>query len=540
MITKWGVKNFKSILEADLDLAPLTIFTGVNSSGKSSFLHSIAMLKQSVIHYPEHDRLDKDEVDDEYDEDEVHEADELYDGDEVDDEGDNETLYGSFNLNGDVKLGFMDSVLCYKAADYPDNDIGINFTVILEDNNHVNVKVECGYQEVVNLKRILLIKFLCLEYNNGENTIYIKSQVISEDIFEHKITFKSKGIEEKYTAISSYDFITDGSDQPKPDFNNFNFLPDAIIYSKNSSFEQLNKILRKLNKYFLLNIKYLQPLREEPNWVIDKIQDKNDKQDVDAKGKNTIAFLKSKLEDNYEVENYISPKVIDSSSYSHKSKEYLRNALKDWLIHFGVCTDYEIENAYFDLNRDGLDIDWELTPFYDPDDLNDPSFTRKEGISLYLTIDGKKFTLKQLGTGVGQIFPVLVMCLTAPIGSTIIIQEQEQGLHPKMQSRLADFFIAMALSGRQCIIETHSEYIIEQLRYRIIMMSDLKPEPLHKLTKLYFVTKRNGISHFKDIEINEYARLDEWPENFFDISHKISNKIMKEVIKKWETAKQND
>jgi len=40
MISKWGVKNFKSILEADLELAPLTIFTGTNSSGKSSFLQT--------------------------------------------------------------------------------------------------------------------------------------------------------------------------------------------------------------------------------------------------------------------------------------------------------------------------------------------------------------------------------------------------------------------------------------------------------------------------------------------------------------------
>jgi len=48
MITKWGVKNFKSILDAELELAPLTIFTGVNSSGKSVFLDSIVMLAQAA------------------------------------------------------------------------------------------------------------------------------------------------------------------------------------------------------------------------------------------------------------------------------------------------------------------------------------------------------------------------------------------------------------------------------------------------------------------------------------------------------------
>jgi predicted ATPase len=48
MITKWGVENFKSILKADLDLAPLTVFTGTNCSGKSSFLQSIVMLVQTA------------------------------------------------------------------------------------------------------------------------------------------------------------------------------------------------------------------------------------------------------------------------------------------------------------------------------------------------------------------------------------------------------------------------------------------------------------------------------------------------------------
>jgi len=63
---------------------------------------------------------------------------------------------------------------------------------------------------------------------------------------------------------------------------------------------------------------------------------------------------------------------------------------------------------------------------------------------------------------------------------------------------------------------------------------------LHELTKIYFVTKEDGVSQFKDIEISEYAALDEWPEDFFDESHKISRKIMKEAIRKRKTKKQND
>ena len=48
MITKWGLTNFKSIYDADIELAPLTVLTGTNSSGKSSFIQSILLIAQTL------------------------------------------------------------------------------------------------------------------------------------------------------------------------------------------------------------------------------------------------------------------------------------------------------------------------------------------------------------------------------------------------------------------------------------------------------------------------------------------------------------
>ncbi|NQV34258.1 MAG: AAA family ATPase, partial [Phycisphaeraceae bacterium] len=51
MITKWKVFNFKSIREeTELDLGPLTIFAGANSSGKSTFIQSILLIAQTLAH----------------------------------------------------------------------------------------------------------------------------------------------------------------------------------------------------------------------------------------------------------------------------------------------------------------------------------------------------------------------------------------------------------------------------------------------------------------------------------------------------------
>ena len=42
------VKNFKSLVDVDLELKNLTIITGVNSSGKSSFIQSLLLFKENI------------------------------------------------------------------------------------------------------------------------------------------------------------------------------------------------------------------------------------------------------------------------------------------------------------------------------------------------------------------------------------------------------------------------------------------------------------------------------------------------------------
>jgi len=51
MITKWKLGNFRSIRDyTELDFAPLTLFAGANSSGKSTILKSILLIAQTLSH----------------------------------------------------------------------------------------------------------------------------------------------------------------------------------------------------------------------------------------------------------------------------------------------------------------------------------------------------------------------------------------------------------------------------------------------------------------------------------------------------------
>ncbi len=49
MITELKIKNFKSIKDESLKLSSLNLITGINSSGKSTLLQSILLLKQINI-----------------------------------------------------------------------------------------------------------------------------------------------------------------------------------------------------------------------------------------------------------------------------------------------------------------------------------------------------------------------------------------------------------------------------------------------------------------------------------------------------------
>ena len=133
--------------------------------------------------------------------------------------------------------------------------------------------------------------------------------------------------------------------------------------------------------------------------------------------------------------------------------------------------------------------------------------------------------------------PILVLCLLAPKDSTIIIEQPELHLHPKMQSRLADFFIAASLSGRQCLIETHSEHIVNQLCYRYASQS--RDEILRDRSKIYFVEKHGVVSSISGITVDKYGALSDWPEDFFDESQRADDRIIEAVAKKLETE-END
>ncbi len=119
--------------------------------------------------------------------------------------------------------------------------------------------------------------------------------------------------------------------------------------------------------------------------------------------------------------------------------------------------------------------------------------------------------LPDLGFGVSQVLPVLVLCYYVPRGSTIILEQPELHLHPSAQAALADVLIDVAKSRNvQIILESHSEHLLLRLQRRMAE-ERLTPDDV----ALYFCRMENGESKLTELDIDEFGDISNWPKEFF-------------------------
>jgi predicted ATPase len=135
-------------------------------------------------------------------------------------------------------------------------------------------------------------------------------------------------------------------------------------------------------------------------------------------------------------------------------------------------------------------------------------------------------TLRDVGFGVSQVIPILVLAL-AQAGRLILIEEPESQLHPALAADLADLFIQAAMGEKEgapnhFILETHSEHLMLRLLKRIRQTSENKlPEGCPSLVPsevaVYYVEPGESGSKVIEIPITEDGEFERtWPKGFFD------------------------
>jgi energy-coupling factor transporter ATP-binding protein EcfA2 len=138
--------------------------------------------------------------------------------------------------------------------------------------------------------------------------------------------------------------------------------------------------------------------------------------------------------------------------------------------------------------------------------------------------------LTSVGVGVSQALPVVLACLLAAPGTVLVLEQPELHLHPAMQLRLADFLLACARSGRQLLVETHSEHLVNRLRFRV---ADDDSTATADLVRLLFAEQEDGVTSYRTSDVNELGGLSEdWPGGFLDVASDEAGRFLRQTLTK--------
>ena len=407
MITKLRAQNFKSWKDTgNLRFAPLTAFFGANSSGKTSILQILLMLKQTV----EHPTLKWDEP--------------LFFG--------NETSL--------VNLGSFDDVI---HQHHLDSNLGVSVSWKLSEEMGINEHLTESLSFSTSIRKesgSAVLEAYCYSANG-------QKWQLEKDVQDYTFKFPDYLVKTGDPAYSG------GSIWAYP--NRFYGVEtrdhhQAILLPLMDSLESLfNRIL------------YLGPLRENPrphyNWR------GKPPEGVGRHGKEMVSAL-------------FSSRLQSSDLDEHVPK---------WMQSLGLIDSYRLAPV----RRTERDYEFLVT--------------KHKG--------GPEVRLTDVGFGVSQVLPVLILCYYAPVGSILILEQPEAHLHPKVQSELADVLIdAVKNRNLQIILESHSEHLLHRLMRRIAEEQFSVDD-----TALYFCQINEGTSEIEPLQVDEYGNISNWPQEFF-------------------------
>ncbi len=285
-------------------------------------------------------------------------------------------------------------------------------------------------------------------------------------------------------------------------FEHFLFNPIMISEFDNRIIpERFNEHFRISNleiKRFLRSIQYIGPLRAKPERAY---LSAGTPIEIGNAGENAIPILWVNQNE----------KVFSKTRIGETPKETkLSEATEQWAKEFGIASSFHITKP----KRVIYQAELESNP----------------GSKVMVTI-------ADVGFGVSQLLPVIVTGLWARNGSTIILEQPEIHLHPRLQGKLADFLICMAELGKNIIVETHSEHLINMLRLRIVQ--DTSNEIKKKIGILFVrppkqskrITRLQG-SRIENLKVDEYGKIINWPSDFFPETGDLTENILKARFEK--------
>lgn len=152
--------------------------------------------------------------------------------------------------------------------------------------------------------------------------------------------------------------------------------------------------------------------------------------------------------------------------------------------------------------------------------------------------DGTKLPLADKGMGAIQMMILLLRLATImhiaksnkSAATTVVIEEPEQNLHPKMQSLLADLLQSIATSNEykvNFIIETHSEYLIRKSQVLVAQEKHANKEDLtaNNPFKIYYLPS-DGSDRYEMEYRTDGCFANDFGEGFFDEAENLAFQVL--------------
>jgi predicted ATPase len=507
MLEKLSIQNFKAFSGwQDIVLAPITLIYGPNSSGKSSIIHSIMLLKQSLTRPNLQGGL-------------------VSNGEFVD-LGDFSSMVHGHDLARDISFRF--TYMPTKKQSYADfgfdvfgrstrREYELTYKYHLIDDaekkaNVTEIEKKRGFSYLHSMgaivragekKEVLFSTSIISELPKASALDDIrrlglpdeKSQVADKATIESELAVRKKksarlvaaakkfrffdknAWESVHTYLSNHKIRKHQSNKAeigrlldgitfKSDINYA--TPSAVEFDskvqKDFDFDshfQLNmafsSLARDLKEKFT-SISYLGPLRSHPSRFYAPKTDQNDS--VGKQGENVAKFI------------YERPEITDD--------------INAWFSQFEVP---------YKLSSDGIG--------------NDVS-----GPVICLQLEDKRTGVmvgpSDVGFGIGQMLPIIVEGLVRD-DSVICVEQPEIHLHPRLQAHLANFFVSTCKTN-QWIVETHSESLMIRLQ-NLIAGKKIKPTEV----AVIYVEPTDDGGQIIPIRIDKDGDfIDAWPEGFFE------------------------
>ena len=488
MLEKLRIQNFKGWKDTgDIRMAPITLFFGANSSGKSSIGQFLMMLKQTV------------------------------------ESPDRKAVFYPGGRNSAVQLDSYQEMVFHRD---PKNKIAFEYLWSLPEDmkiinslydqvvsgDSIEFKAEVRLEDPAkHLLQVSEMKYRLLENNDQKISINL-----SRDDEKHKYTVSVEGYDlvkglrqmsqskrkQKLQLLRWLQFakMSDAQPQVDPtrhfleisslqeyenllqsvaplrldDIHRFYGFPDNFVaYYQNADFaQQLNLAQEKLFN----SLYYLGPLRTKAERLYSSSG--ITPESVGFSGENTVEAILASKNRSISLGNKMGSKPLE---------QFVTLKLKE----IGLIEEFHVNRI---------------------------SENRQEYEVKVRTKGSKDFVdLPDVGFGVSQVLPVLVQCFYAPPGSIIIMEQPEIHLHPSAQSALADVMIDVINSrengeerGIQLIIETHSEHFLRRLQRRIA-----EEKISEDKVSTYFADITRNPATLKQLDIDMFGNIRNWPENFF-------------------------